>query len=690
MKQYLAGKIRNVVLAGHSDSGKTSLAEAMLFKTATIERLGKIAEGNTVCDFDAESIKRKASIASSIAPFAWGSTKINLLDTPGLFDFEAGLYEGIRPAESVLISVSGKDGVSVGTEKAYRLAKKLDKATMFFVSKLDVEHSDYYKVLETLKAQFGPSVCPIVVPYSENNKVQCYINLIDQKAYKYDEKGEPSEVAMPDMGHRLEGLQAAISEAVAEADEELFEKYFSGEQFTRDEIIRGVHKGVNNGAISPVLCGSNVNLEGIDMLLDAIVDLLPSPWEKGGELAEDLSGEMVEVKCTDEAPLAAFVFKTVADPFVGKLSYVKVVSGKLGADSNPINIRTGQPEKLGKIVYLRGKKQEDTAYITAGDIGAVTKLSTALSGDSLCDAKLQVRFQHETMPHPCYSKAIKSKDKTDETKIASAIQRLLEEDPTVSYENNIETKQQLISGLGDQHLDVIVSKLKNKFGVEISLEEPRVAYRETIRKKVKVQGRHKKQSGGHGQFGDVWIEFEPNVGEFVFEEKVFGGAVPKSFFPAVEKGLQESIKKGTLAGYPVVGLKATLVDGSYHPVDSSEMAFKMAASIAFKAGIPDASPVLLEPICSLSAFVPDVNTGDLIGELNKRRGRVLGMNPTNEGLQEIVADVPQSEMADFATAMRSITQGRGYFTLEFARYEQVPSHLEAKIIEEAAKLHSEE
>ena len=690
MKQYLAGKVRNVVLAGHSDSGKTSLAEAMLYKTGATERLGKVAEGNTVCDHDPESIKRKASVSSSVAPFAWGSTKINLLDTPGLFDFEAGLYEGIRPAESVLIAVSGKDGVSVGTEKAYRLAKKQQKATMFFVSKLDVEHSDFYKVLEALKGQFGPSVCPIVVPYSENDKVQCYINLIDQKAYKYDEKGEPSEVAMPDMGHRLEGLQAAISEAVAEADEELFEKYFSGEQFTRDEIIQGVHKGVNNGAISPVLCGSNITLEGVDMVMDAIVDLLPSPWEKGSEIAEDMNGEMVEVKCTDEAPLAAYVFKTVADPFVGKLSYVKVVSGKLGADSNQINVRTGQPERLGKIVYLRGKKQEDTAYITAGDIGAVTKLATALSGDSLCDPKFQVRFEQSAMPTPCFSKAIKGKDKADESKIAAAIQRVLEEDPTVSYENNVETKQQLLSGLGDQHLEVVISKLKNKFGVEISLEQPRVAYRETIRKKVKVHGRHKKQSGGHGQFGDVWIEFEPTVGDFVFEEKVFGGAVPKNFFPAVEKGLQESIKKGTLAGYPVVGLKATLVDGSYHPVDSSEMAFKMAASIAFKAGIPDASPVLLEPICSLSAYVPDNNTGDIIGELNKRRGRVLGMNPTDDGLQEILADVPQSEMSDFATAMRSISQGRGYFTMEFARYEQVPSHLEAKIIEEAAKLNDAE
>ena len=686
MKQYLAGRIRNVALAGHSDSGKTSLAEAMLYQSGTIERMGKTAEGNTVCDSDSESIKRKASVASSVAPFSWGSTKINLLDTPGLFDFESGLYEGVRPAESVLIAVSGKDGVSVGTEKAYRLAKKQQKATMFFVSKLDVEHSDFYKVLEGLKTQFGPSVCPIVVPYSENEEVKCYINLVDQKAYKYDEKGQPSEVEMPDMGHRLEGLMAAVSEAVAEADEELFEKYFSGEQFTRDELIRGIHTGVNSGAISPVLCGSNITLQGIDMVLDAIVDLLPSPWEKGSEVAENMEGEPVEVKCTDEAPLAAYVFKTVADPFIGKLSYIKVVSGKLGQDSAPVNVRTGQPERLGKIVYMRGKKQEDTAYITAGDIGAITKLATALSGDSLCDAKNQVKFDQTPFPHPCYSRAISSKEKSDESKIAAAIQRLLEEDPTIGYENNVETKQQLISGLGEQHLDVIISKLKNKFGVEVSLDVPRVAYRETIRKKVKVQGRHKKQSGGHGQFGDVWIEFEPTVGDFVFEEKVFGGAVPKNFFPAVEKGLQESIKKGTLAGYPVVGLKATLVDGSYHPVDSSEMSFKMAASLAFKAGIPQADPVILEPIGNLSAFVPDNNTGDIIGELNKRRGRVLGMNPSEDGLQEISADVPMSEMTDFATAMRSITQGRGHFTLEFARYEQLPGHMEAKVIAEAGNL----
>lgn len=691
MKQYLAARIRNIALTGHSDSGKTSLAEALLFKAGASDRLGKTSEGNTICDFDPEEIKRKVSVCTAVAPFAWGSTKINLIDTPGLFDFAGEAAQGVRAAESLLIAVSGKSGVDVGTEKAYKMAKDLSKATLFFVSKLDVEHSDFYKVLEELKSTFGPSVCPIVVPYVENQQVKCYINLIDMKAYTYDDKGEAHEVDMPDFGHRLDGLTAAVSEAVAETDESLFEKYFSGEQFTRDEIIRGVHTGVTNGSISPVLCGCSTNLQGIDMLLDCIVDLLPSPWEKGAEVAVDAEGEPVEVPCTDEAPLAAYVFKTIADPFVGKLSYVKVISGKLAADSAPINSRTGQPERLGKIIYIRGKKQEDTAYITAGDIGAVTKLAATETGDALCDPKKVLSFDPIHFPHPCLTMAIKAEAKGDEAKIASALQRLMEEDPTLTYENNAETHQQLISGLGEQHLDVLVSKLKNKFGVSVSLEVPRVAYRETIRKKVKVQGKHKKQSGGHGQFGDVWVEFEPTVGDdLVFEEKVFGGAVPKSFFPAVEKGLQDCVKHGVLAGYPVVGLKATLVDGSYHPVDSSEMSFKMAASLAYKAGMPQASPVLLEPIGNLKVYVPDSNTGDIIGDLNKRRGRVLGMNPANDGLQEIEADVPMSEMSDFATAIRSMTQGRGYFTLEFARYEQLPSNLEAKVIEEAKKFASEE
>ena len=691
MKQYLAARIRNIALTGHSDSGKTSLAEALLFKAGASDRLGKTSEGNTVCDFDPEEIKRKVSVCTAVAPFAWGSTKINLIDTPGLFDFAGEAAQGVRAAESLLIAVSGKSGVDVGTEKAYKMAKDLSKATLFFVSKLDVEHSDFYKVFEELKSTFGPSVCPIVVPYVEDQQVKCYINLIDMKAYTYDDKGEAHEVDMPDFGHRLDGLTAAVSEAVAETDESLFEKYFSGEQFTRDEIIRGVHTGVTNGSISPVLCGCSTNLQGIDMLLDCIVDLLPSPWEKGAEVAVDAEGEPVEVPCTDEAPLAAYVFKTIADPFVGKLSYVKVISGKLAADSAPINSRTGQPERLGKIIYIRGKKQEDTAYITAGDIGAVTKLAATETGDALCDPKKVLSFDPIHFPHPCLTMAIKAEAKGDEAKIASALQRLMEEDPTLAYENNAETHQQLISGLGEQHLDVLVSKLKNKFGVSVSLEVPRVAYRETIRKKVKVQGKHKKQSGGHGQFGDVWVEFEPTVGDdLVFEEKVFGGAVPKSFFPAVEKGLQDCVKHGVLAGYPVVGLKATLVDGSYHPVDSSEMSFKMAASLAYKAGMPQASPVLLEPIGNLKVYVPDSNTGDIIGDLNKRRGRALGMNPANDGLQEIEADVPMSEMSDFATAIRSMTQGRGYFTLEFARYEQLPSNLEAKVIEEAKKFASEE
>lgn len=691
MRQYLAGRIRNIALTGHSGSGKTSLTEALLFKAGATDRLGKVADGNTVSDYDPEEIKRQVSVSTSIAPFAWGSTKINLIDTPGLFDFAGETVQGVRAAESLLICVSGKSGVDVGTEKAYKMAKDASKATMFFVSKLDADHADFYKVFEELKATFGPTVCPIVVPYVEDREVKSYINLIDMKAYTYDEKGEPHEVEMPDFGHRLDGLTAAVSEAVAETDEALFEKYFSGEQFTRDEIIRGVHTGVTNGSISPVLCGCTTNLQAIDMLLDGIVDLLPSPWEKGGEVAVDADGEPVEVVCTDEAPLAAYVFKTIADPFIGKLSYIKVISGKLSADMTPINSRTGQPERLGKIIYVRGKKQEDTAYITAGDIGAVTKLAATETGDALCDPKKVLNFDPINFPKPCLQMAIKTEAKGDESKIASGLQRLMEEDPTIAYENNAETHQQLVSGLGEQHLDVLVSKLKNKFGVSVSLEVPRVAYRETIRKKVKVQGKHKKQSGGHGQFGDVWIEFEPTVGDgLVFEEKVFGGAVPKSFFPAVEKGLQDCVKHGVLAGYPVVGLKATLIDGSYHPVDSSEMSFKMAASIAYKNGMPEASPVLLEPIGNLKVYVPDSNTGDIIGDLNKRRGRVLGMNPSADGLQEIEADVPMSEMSDFATAIRSMTQGRGYFTFDFARYEQLPSNLEAKVIEEAKKFAGEE
>lgn len=685
MRQYLAGKIRNVAIAGHGSSGKTSLAEALLFKAGATDRLGKVADGNTVCDFDVEEIRRKVSVSSAVAPFAWGSVKINLIDTPGLFDFAAGMYEGVRPAESVLIVVSARSGVTVGAQKAYKLADSMGKSKMFFVNKMDAEHADFYKVLEDLKASFGPSICPLVVPVVEDHKVQCYINLVDNKAYKYNEKGEPAEVAMPDIAHRFEGLIGAISEAVAETDEALFEKFFSGEQFTRDEIIKGIHNGVHTGAITPVLCGSAATLEGIDMLLDSLVDHLPSAWEAGSETAQDASGEPIEIACTDEAPLAAYIFKTVADPFVGKLSYFKVVSGKLSGEVAPVNSRTGEQERLGKLIYMTGKKQEDTAFITAGDIGAVTKLSGAVTGDTLCDPKKIVSFERVEFPEPCLSMAVKVKNKGDEGKVAQGMQRLIEEDPSIGFEQNAETHQQVISGLGEQHLDVIVSKLKSKFGVDIGLTKPRVAYRETIRKPVKVQGKHKKQSGGHGQYGDVWIEFSPYDGEgLLFEENVFGGSVPKNFFPAVEKGLQDCVKHGILAGYPMVGLKAVLVDGSYHPVDSSEMAFKTAASLAYKAAMPQASPALLEPIGNLKVYVPDSNTGDIISELNKRRGRVLGMNPDHKGHTIIEADVPELEIYGYGTTLRSMTGGSGDFSYEFARYEQAPSDIQAKEIEARA------
>ena len=691
MKQYLAGKIRNIALAGHGSAGKTSLAEALLFKAGAADRLGKIADGNTICDFDPEEIKRQVSVSSAVAPFNWGSVKVNLLDTPGLFDFATGFYEGVRAAESVLIVVSGKSGVSVGTEKAYKLAQDAGKAKMFFINKLDTENADYYKALEELKGAFGPSVCPIVVPHVENRKVVCYINLVDNKAYTYNDKGESVEAPMPETGHRLEGLQGAISEAVAETDEALFEKYFSGEQFTRDEILKGIHAGVKSGAIAPVLCGSATTMEGVDMLLDAMVDHLPSAWESGGETGKDASGNEVEVACTDEAPLAAYIFKTVADPFVGKLSYVKVVSGKLSSDLSPVNARTGQAERMGKIIYVKGKKQEETAFISAGDIGAITKLSETVTGDTLCDPKRVVSLTSTQFPSACLTMAVRPKGKGDESKVAQGIGRLIEEDPTILFENNTETRQLLLSGLGEQHLDVICSKLKNKFGLEVELLKPRVAYRETIRKTVEAEGKHKKQSGGHGQYGHVWIRFEPcDSDELVFAEEVVGGKVPRGFFPAVEKGLQDSVKRGLIAGYPMVGLKAVLYEGSYHDVDSSEMAFKTAASLAYKAGIPKASPVLLEPIGNLKAYVPDSNTGDLIGELNKRRGRVLGMNPTEDKMQEIEAEVPMSEMHDFSVLLRQITQGRGHYILTFERYEQLPQMLEAAVIEEAKAMQEEE
>lgn len=681
MKQYSAKDIRNIALVGHAGSGKTSLAEAAFYLTGQSDRLGRVADGNTICDFDPEEIRRGSSVSTALLPVEWKDTKMNLLDTPGLFDFSAGLSEGMRAAGSAVIVLSGKSGVTVGAEKAFRAARKKGIANIFFVNKLDSSHADFYKVFEELKIKFGPMVCPLVVPYVEDRQVKCYVNLLEYKAYTYTD-GKAAEVPIPDMGHRLEGLRTAINEAVAETSEDLMEKYFSGEEFTPDELIMGLATGIRRGEIAPVFCGSALQLEGVDQLLNGLRWLAPWAETVAGENGVDVDGNEVELTVNENAQTAAIVFKSVVDPFVGKLVYFKVVCGKVTPDSQLLNMRTGQLEKIGKVFYVRGKKQEEAAYIGAGDIGAVAKLADTNTGDTLCAPARPVVLPGIDFEKPSLSMAVTAKNKGDEEKIAFGLQRLMEEDPTITYATNPETHEQILSGLGEQHLDVVASKLKAKFGVEIVMQPPKVAYRETIRKKVKVQGRHKKQSGGHGQFGDVWIEFEPcDSDDLVFEETVFGGAVPKNYFPAVEKGLRESAQKGVLAGFPMVGVKATLVDGSYHPVDSSEMAFKTAASLAYKAGIPQANPVLLEPIGSLQVTVPTEATGDIMGDITKRRGRVLGMTPAEDNLTCVEAEIPLAETGDFSTTLRSMTQGQGTFTLAFERYEEAPPAVAQKVIE---------
>lgn len=682
---YASKDIRNILVAGHAGCGKTTLIEALLYLSGATERMGRVEDGTTASDFDPEEVRRKASLNSSVVPVEYEGVKYNLIDTPGLFDFETGAAEGVMAAESVLICVSGRSGVSVGAEKAYRLACKQNKARMIFVSKTDLENADYFKILEQMKIQFGPSVCPCVVPVRLDDGTVAYINLFSQKAFKY-EGGKQIQIDLPDIGHRFEGLIQAMSEAIAETDEALMEKFFEGEPFTTEEIVQGMASGVRSGQITPVFCGSAVNSQALDMLLYNMNVLLPGA-DIAAAVGETKDGKPVEVTADPDAPLCAYVFKTVADPFVGKLSFIKVLSGKLTATSNVVNSRTGQPERLGKTLTVCGKKQTDTPAITTGDIGAVAKLATAKTGDTLCDPARVVALPAPTYPIASYRMAVKVAKKGDEGKVSGALARLIEEDPAITFVVDPETKQQIISGLGTQHLEVALAKLKNKFGVEITLETPRVAYRESIRKSCKAQGRHKKQTGGHGQFGDVWIQFEPIEGETIeFAENVFGGSVPKNFFPAVEKGVRQAAEHGVLAGYPMVGMKATLLDGSYHPVDSSEMAFIMAAKLAYKAAVPEAGPVLLEPIGALQAHVPADNTGDIMGEVTKRRGRVLGMNPDDDGMQVVEAEVPMAEMQDFTTFLRQLTQGRGWYTFDFVRYEVLPQMLEAKVIEQAKAL----
>ena len=676
MKQYPMNLTRSIALLGHGGAGKTTLADAILCYGKATERIGKIADSTTVMDFDQEEKKRKNSVSTAVYALEINGQKLNLIDAPGLFDFAGGVCEALAAADGAVIAVSGKSGLTTGAKQSFAKARALKKAVAFFVGKLDSSHAHFYRVISALAANYGAVICPVVVPYIENDEIKCYINLIENKAYAC-EGLEMKEMRMP-VSKEIDDMRSMLLEAVATADDALMEKYFAGEEFTPAEIKNGLKKGVCTGEICPVYSGVQQTGAAVPMMADNLLEIMPSSQDSSYRLED---GE--EKKFDENGETALLVFKTIADPFVGRLSYFRVLSGRVRNDTRLINSRTGNEERLSKVMWIKAGKQEDADCIQAGDIGSVAKLGDVLTGDTL-SASGSVKAAPIEFPRPCISVAVYPKAKGDEEKITSAFSRLSEEDPTISVYTDNETHEQILSALGEQHIDVIVSKLKSKFGAEVELKTPKIAYRETIRKPVKVQGRHKKQSGGHGQFGDVWIEFEPcDSDELVFEEKVFGGAVPKNFFPAVEKGLRESTAKGVLAGYPMVGIKATLVDGSYHPVDSSEMSFKMAAAIAYKEGIPKASPVLLEPIGTLNVLVPDEMLGDVIGDINKRRGRIIGMNPAENKMQEIIGEVPMAEMSDFATAMRSITQGTASFTLTPTRYEEVPAALAQKIIDAA-------
>jgi elongation factor G len=558
---------------------------------------------------------------------------------------------------------------------------------MFAITKIDDENANFYNILTELKTVFGSKVCPVIVPVIKNNTIDSYINLIEQKCYKYDGDGIAKEVDMPvgdisdKMDYRLDGLTTAMSEAVAETDEALMEKFFEGEAFTQKELIDAIHVGMNDGTITPVVCVSSTTLDGVDMLLKELSLLCPSPSERPIPLAKDKANNDVSVIYDEDAPLSAMVFKTVADPFVGKMSYIKVKSGVLKSNTEYINSTTGNTEKIGKLYKMFGKKQVEVSEVASGDICVAIKID-AVTSDTICEPIREISFPRLQFPNPCYSKAINTKQ-GDEAKVSNALQKIVEEDNTLSCVKNNDTNQTILSGLGEQHLEVATAKIKNKFGVEVTLSVPKVAYKETIRRKVKKEGKYKKQSGGHGQYGHVWVEFEPCLSDtLVFEEKVFGGSVPKNYFPAVEKGIIEAMKKGSLAGCEVVNIKATLLDGSYHPVDSSEMAFKTASAMAFKDAMRDGEPTILEPVGTLNAVIPEANTGDVLGELNKRRGRTLGMNPLEHGMTEIVAEVPEREMNDFALFMRQTTRGLGHFTFNHERYEQLPSNLTDSVIAE--------
>ena len=684
--------IRNICLLGHGGSGKTSLVESMLYITGATDRLGKTADGNTVCDYDPEETKRQISISLAMAPVMYQGVKINVLDTPGNFDFAGEMQSGVRAAEVGVLVCASKDGLSVGAERCWKYLREQKKPCIVYISKEDEENANFSTTLEALRENLSKSIAPVVAPiWDENKRTIGIIDVLNQKAYKMggDKKGTRVEIPIPESKQKVvQELYDQLMEAVAETTEENMEKFFAGEPFTKEEIMTGLKVGMHEGTLAPVVCGSAFTGLGTEMLLQTIVDLVPGPLEVPAEEAADESGEnAVEVAHDPNGPTAAIVFKTISDQY-GKYSLVKVVSGKITGDMSLYNPTTGKTEKLGRLYTLRGKKTEEVKEIACGDIGAIAKMDRLKTGDTLCDPKKVVRLTPVQFAEPCYSRAIAPKTRGQDEKVGSGLVRLNEEDPTFSVVNNAETHQVVVSGAGDIQIDVLVSKLKSRFGVEAELDTPRVAYREKIRKKVRKQGRHKKQTGGSGQFGDVYIVFEPQEEseDMIFAEEVFGGSVPKNFFPAVEKGLREACQHGVLAGYPVVFLKATLVDGSYHPVDSSEIAFKTAAQLAYKAALPEASPVLLEPIGELKVTIPDSYMGDIIGDLNKRRGRVMGMTPTGDGNQVVEAEVPMAEMMTYAIDLRSMSQSRGSFTFHFVRYEECPPAAQEKAIAEAKAL----
>lgn len=693
MASYQTKDIRNIALMGHGSEGKTTLMEALLFAAGAIDRQGRVEDGNTVTDFEQEEIKRGISISAAIAPIDWNQKMLNVIDVPGYFDFIGEMMGPLRVVETAAILVSAVGGIAVGTEKAWNCAAKSNVGKMFIVNQMDRDHADFMKVQAQLRERFGNSVVPIMLPIGSGAGFTGVVNVLENKAYERVNKGKPKEVPVPaSMAEDIALALEEITEAAAMSDDELTMKYLEEGELSHEEILEGFKMGMFSGQIAPVVPCSALTGVGVAKLLDVMADFLPSPKRavyKGVNPKTD--GEETRA-CKNEEPFSAFVYKTIADPFVGKLSLFKVMSGVLAANGSLYNANSDKTEKIAGIYVLRGKKQINAQTLNAGDMGALSKLQFTNTGDTLCDPAKPIRYPQIEYPVPCISKAVFAAKQGEEDKVFSGLARLMEEDPSIKLEKNAETTETLLAGQGELHLDVIRNKLATKFGAQANLQDPRIPYRETIKKTVKAQGRHKKQSGGHGQFGDVWIEFSP-VGDtgvdFEFEDAVVGGVVPRNFIPSVEKGLRENIRKGVLAGYPMVGLHAKLYDGSYHPVDSSEMAFKTAARIAYKKGCMEAGPVLLEPIMHVEVLVPDEYMGDVMGDMNKRRGRIMGMNQV-DGMQQLVAEAPMAEMFKYATDLRSMTQARGSFIMSFERYEEVPANVAQKIIESAKKEEEEE